>query len=75
MIKEPIDTLTKRQKEILELVADGLTNRQIGALIFIDERTVRQHLCIIFDILNVETRTAAARCFWVKKLENAGVKV
>lgn len=52
--------LTPRQDELLQLVAAGLTNRQIGGRLHISEGTVRRHLENIFDRLGVTSRTAAA---------------
>ena len=57
---ETIDTLTKREKEILRLVAEGLTNEEIGKKIFISEKTVKTHLTNIFDKLKVNNRFKAA---------------
>jgi two-component system NarL family response regulator len=57
---EAIDTLTKRETEILRLVAEGLTNEEIGKKIFISEKTVKTHLTNIFDKLKVNNRFKAA---------------
>ena len=57
---EAIDALTKREKEILKLVAEGLTNEEIGKRIFISEKTVKTHLTNIFDKLKVNNRFKAA---------------
>ncbi len=55
-----ISTLTKRETEILKLVAEGLTNEEIGKKIFISEKTVKTHLTNIFDKLKVNNRFKAA---------------
>ena len=57
---EPIKNLTKRELEILRLVAEGLTNEEIGKRIFISEKTVKTHLTNIFDKLKVNNRFKAA---------------
>ncbi|MGH7768143.1 MAG: LuxR C-terminal-related transcriptional regulator [Candidatus Binatia bacterium] len=57
---EPIKNLTKRELEILHLVAEGLTNEEIGKKIFISEKTVKTHLTNIFDKLKVNNRFKAA---------------
>lgn len=57
---DAIDTLTKRELEILRLVAEGLTNEEIGKKIFISEKTVKTHLTNIFDKLKVNNRFKAA---------------
>jgi DNA-binding CsgD family transcriptional regulator len=51
--------LTRREAEVLELVAQGLTNAQIAARLVISGTTVRTHLEHIFGKLGVHTRTAA----------------
>lgn len=55
-----IKTLTRRELEILRLVAEGLTNEEIGKKIFISEKTVKTHLTNIFDKLKVNNRFKAA---------------
>ncbi len=57
---ESIQSLTKREMEILKLVAEGLTNEEIGKKIFISEKTVKTHLTNIFDKLKVNNRFKAA---------------
>ncbi len=57
---EAIKSLTKREMEILRLVAEGLTNEEIGRRIFISEKTVKTHLTNIFDKLKVNNRFKAA---------------
>jgi DNA-binding CsgD family transcriptional regulator len=53
------DRLTKRQSELLDLVAAGMTNRQVARRLGLSEGTVRRHLENIFDRLGVSSRTAA----------------
>ncbi|MEZ0093111.1 response regulator [Streptacidiphilus sp. EB129] len=52
-------TLSPRESEILELLAEGLANRQISKRLFISEATVKTHLVHIYDKLGVDSRTAA----------------
>lgn len=59
-LDESIKSLTKREMEILRLVAEGLTNEEIGKKIFISEKTVKTHLTNIFDKLKVNNRFKAA---------------
>jgi DNA-binding NarL/FixJ family response regulator len=59
-VNETIKSLTKRELEILRLVAEGLTNDEIGKKIFISEKTVKTHLTNIFDKLKVNNRFKAA---------------
>ena len=53
-------TLTKREREVLALVAQGKRNRQIAEALTITEGTVEVHLHNIFGKLDVSTRTQAA---------------
>jgi DNA-binding NarL/FixJ family response regulator len=57
---EAVQSLTRREREILLLVAEGLTNDEIGKKIFISEKTVKTHLTNIFDKLKVNNRFKAA---------------
>ncbi len=54
------DMLSARRREILDLVADGLTNAQIAHKLFLSESTVKQHLYAAYKILGVRNRTEAA---------------
>ena len=51
--------LSPRETEILELLAEGLPNRQISKRLFISEATVKTHLVHVYDKLGVDSRTAA----------------
>jgi pimeloyl-ACP methyl ester carboxylesterase/DNA-binding CsgD family transcriptional regulator len=53
------DTLTARQRELLELIAQGRDNAQIAATLGLSEKTVRNHITHIFAKLEVETRAQA----------------
>jgi DNA-binding NarL/FixJ family response regulator len=53
------DGLTGRELEILRLLADGMTNRQIGARLFISPDTVKTHLEHVFQKLGIADRTSA----------------
>ena len=57
----PIAThpLTRREHEVVMLVAEGLTNTQIAERLWISPGTVRRHLQNVFGKLGVHTRTAA----------------
>jgi two-component system, NarL family, response regulator DegU len=57
---ETLQSLTKRELEILHLVAEGLSNDEIAKKIFISEKTVKTHLTNIFDKLQVHNRFKAA---------------
>jgi DNA-binding NarL/FixJ family response regulator len=53
--------LSRREREVLALVADGHSNRQIGEALFISDRTVARHLTNIFHKIGAASRTQAAR--------------
>jgi DNA-binding NarL/FixJ family response regulator len=57
----PPDGLSRRECEVLALVADGRSNREIGETLFISDRTVARHLTNIFHKIGVTSRTQAAR--------------
>lgn len=54
-----IQTLTAREKEIVSLVAKGLSNKEISEKLYVSELTVKTHLKNIFKKLNVSSRTQA----------------
>lgn len=54
-----VEGLTDREIEVLRHVRRGLTNKEIGALLFISDRTVQGHLKNIYEKLGVSTRTEA----------------
>jgi DNA-binding NarL/FixJ family response regulator len=56
----PTGPLGKREVEVAELIAEGLTNRQIGTRLFISERTVATHVRNILDKLGFDSRAQIA---------------
>lgn len=52
--------LTKREYEVLELIAEGMNNKEIGEKLYISEKTVKNHVSNIFRKLDVNDRTQAA---------------
>ncbi len=59
-LRTPIqDTLSEREIEVLTLIAQGLTNREAAARLFISEATIKTHLVHIYAKLGVNDRTAA----------------
>ena len=57
-------TLSEREREVLRLIAGGLTNAQIAARLVISERTVKSHVNNILSKLHVADRTQAAIYAW-----------
>ncbi|MCR4397389.1 MAG: response regulator transcription factor [Firmicutes bacterium] len=53
-------SLTRRETEVLDLVSQGLSNKQIAERLFISEKTVKNHLSSIFGKIGVDDRTQAA---------------
>ena len=53
-------SLSEREREILALIADGLTNRQIGERLFLAEKTVKNYVSALLAKLGMERRTQAA---------------
>jgi DNA-binding NarL/FixJ family response regulator len=56
-----LEILSGRQREILELVGEGLTNPQIAKRLYLTESTVKQHLRSAYKLIGVRNRTEAAR--------------
>ena len=57
----PVEALTAREHDVLALLADGLSNRDIAARLDISEHTVKFHLASIFGKLGASTRTEAVQ--------------
>src|SRR5450432_45168 len=57
---DPLSGLTGQERRILELIGEGLTNRQIGAKMFLAEKTIKNYVSALFAKLGMERRTQAA---------------
>lgn len=57
---QPLDVLTDQERAVLDLIAEGLTNRQIGKRLFLAEKTVKNYVSHILAKLGLEHRTQAA---------------
>jgi two-component system response regulator DevR len=55
-----MDQLTDREREILELIAQGLTNRQIGERMFLAEKTIKNYVSTLLTKLGMQRRTQVA---------------
>jgi len=53
--------ITPRELEILELIAEGLSNREIAARVYVSENTVKTHSSHVFDKLGARRRTQAVQ--------------
>jgi two-component system response regulator DevR len=56
----PLGTLTEQERTLLELIGEGLTNRQIGQRMFLAEKTVKNYVSRLLTKLGVQRRTHAA---------------
>lgn len=63
-VRRPSLELTRREAQVLGLVAEGLANKQIARRLGISERTVKAHLTSVFQAIGVADRTQAA--LWAK---------
>ena len=62
------DPFTPRERSVLELVAEGRTNRQVGAALFISEKTVSVHLSRVMAKLGATSRTEAVSAAYARGL-------
>lgn len=58
-IHQPNSPLTRREAEVLRLLAEGKSNKSIGEILFISEKTVKNHVSSILQKMEVEDRTQA----------------
>jgi DNA-binding NarL/FixJ family response regulator len=58
--KQPREPLSPREREVLQLLRRGLTNKQIAEALFIAESTAKVHVRHILDKIGARTRTEAA---------------
>ena len=56
----PADELTEREREVLDCVAAGLSNKEVGARLHLSEKTVKHYMTIVMEKLGVRNRTEAA---------------
>jgi DNA-binding NarL/FixJ family response regulator len=57
---DPLASLSPQERRIVELIGEGLTNRQIGERMFLAEKTVKNYVSAVFAKLGMERRTQAA---------------
>ena len=66
---DPFEQLSAREAEILELVGEGLTNREIGERLFLAEKTVKHYMTNVLQKLHVRSRVEAALLAQRRELE------
>jgi DNA-binding NarL/FixJ family response regulator len=59
-LTDPVERLSRREREVYELLCDGLSNAEIAKRLYITEGTVKVHVQHVFDKLGVRSRTALA---------------
>jgi two-component system nitrate/nitrite response regulator NarP len=64
---DPINTLSRKEKVIIEALSEGLTNKQLSARLQISSNTVKFHISNIFDKLNVTNRAQAIAHYYKSK--------
>jgi DNA-binding NarL/FixJ family response regulator len=67
----PFDVLSRRELEILDLIARGVSNEEVGKKLFISTTTVKVHVSHIFNKLNVNNRTKAGLILMQARLRNS----
>ncbi|MET9696259.1 response regulator transcription factor [Streptomyces sp. NPDC006529] len=67
-MRTPAEALTKRELEVLQLVADGLSNQQISKKLFLSQATVKSHLVHVYAKLGVDSRTSAVAAAGARRL-------
>ncbi|MFI9561132.1 response regulator transcription factor [Nonomuraea endophytica] len=58
--KDPLAALSEQERHILELIGEGLTNRQIGERLYLAEKTVKNYVSNVLSKLSMQRRTQAA---------------
>jgi DNA-binding NarL/FixJ family response regulator len=69
--KDPLAALSEQERRILELIGEGLTNRQIGERMFLAEKTVKNYVSNLLAKLDMQRRTQAAALAAQLKAEGA----
>ena len=64
---DPINTLSRKERVIIEALSEGLTNKQLSARLQISSNTVKFHISNIFDKLNVKNRAQAIAHYYKSK--------
>jgi NarL family two-component system response regulator LiaR len=68
---DPIEQLTERELDILKLIAQGSSNKEIAETLTVTEKTVKTHVSNVLTKLDVKSRTQAAIYAWQTGLVHA----
>jgi DNA-binding NarL/FixJ family response regulator len=66
---DPLSDLTKREHEVLDLVGQGMTNREIGERLYLSEKTIKHYMTGVLQKLQVRSRVEAALIAQQHRLE------
>jgi len=67
---DPLDELTERERQVLQLLGEGLTNREIGERLFLAEKTIKHYMTNVLQKLHVRSRVEAALVALQRRLDN-----
>jgi DNA-binding NarL/FixJ family response regulator len=62
--RSPMEELTKREEEVLRLMAKGHSNRELADALYVSENTIRSHTASIYDTIDVESAREAIAWAW-----------
>ena len=68
--KDPLDQLTEREQQVLQLLGEGLTNREIGERLFLAEKTIKHYMTNVLQKLHVRSRVEAALLAHQRRLDD-----
>lgn len=68
--EDPLDQLTERERQVLELLGEGLSNREIAERLFLAEKTIKHYLTNVFQKLHVKSRVEAALLAQQRRLDD-----
>jgi len=69
---DPLDELTERERQVLQLLGDGLTNREIGERLYLAEKTIKHYMTSVLQKLHVRSRVEAALLARQHQLDSDG---